>query len=195
MPKTIEFWFDIGSPAAYLAWTQLPKLAKATGAKIEMKPMLLGAVFQAIGNTTPMAVAPKGAYLVRDLGRYAARYGVPLGLPKDFPINSMALMRGALVAAQDGKLDAYLAAVYPAIFGKRLAMNDMATVGRVLAEAGFDPARFAARIAEQPIKDKLKANTEEAVKRGVFGAPTFFVGEEMFFGQDRLDWVEAAAKG
>ena len=159
MPKTIEFWFDIGSPAAYLAWTQLPKLAKATGAKIEMKPMLLGAVFQAIGNTTPMAVAPKGAYLVRDLGRYAARYGVPLGLPKDFPINSMALMRGALVAAQDGKLDAYLAAVYPAIFGKRLAMNDMATVGRVLAEAGFDPALFAARIAEQPIKDKLKANT------------------------------------
>lgn len=194
MGKTIEFWFDVGSPAAYLAWTQLAKLKAATGGTIAMKPMLLGAVFQATGNRTPMVVPPKGAYLMVDFARYAKRYGVPLGLPKDFPINTMALMRGALVADDEGRLDAYLDAVYPAIFAKRLPMADMATVGQVLKDAGFDPARFAERIGEQGIKDRLKANTEEAVRRGIFGAPTFFVGDEMFFGQDRLDWVEAAAK-
>jgi len=195
MPKTIEFWFDVGSPAAYLAWTQLAKLKATTGASIAMKPMLLGAVFQATGNRTPMVVPAKGAYLMNDLGRYAKRYGVPLGIPKDFPVNTLPLMRGAIVAEEEGKLDAYLGAVYTAIFAKRLPMGDMATVGQVLTEAGFDPARFAARIGEQAVKDKLKANTEDAVRRGIFGAPTFFVGQEMFFGQDRLDWVEAAAKG
>ncbi|MBM3558190.1 MAG: 2-hydroxychromene-2-carboxylate isomerase [Alphaproteobacteria bacterium] len=195
MAKSIEFWFDVGSPAAYLAWTQLGGLAKRTGASVVLKPMLLGGVFQAIGNRSPVEVAPKGRYFLIDMGRYAKRYGVPLRLPKGFPINTLPLMRGALVAEKRGELERYLGAVWPAIFDAALPMGDMATVGQVLAKAGLDPAAYAAGIQDPAIKDRLKALTEEAVNKGVFGAPTFFIGEEMFWGQDRLDWVEAAARG
>lgn len=194
MSKRLEFFFDVGSPFTYLAYTQLPTLTEATGAEIVWRPMLLGGVFKATGNVSPIEIPPKGAYMGHDLIRWAARLGVPFKNNPHFPIMTIALMRGAVVAQEEGDLDRYLAAVFPAIWVEGENMNEIETVAKVLTRAGFDAAHYGARLQEQPVKDKLRANTEEAVSRGVFGAPTFFVGADMFWGQDRLDFVAQALK-
>lgn len=192
--KTVEFWFDVGSPAAYLAWTQLPRIARETGAEVAYRPFLLGGVFQATGNKSPMEVPAKGRYMQDDLARFAVRYGVPFRHNPHFPINTLALMRGAvgLQMREPRRLDAYLDAVFRAIWVDGQAMNDASVVAGVLQQAGFDPQQFAALTADPAVKEQLKAVTQEAVARGVFGAPTFFVGPRMFWGQDRIDFVKEA---
>jgi 2-hydroxychromene-2-carboxylate isomerase len=192
--RSVEFYFDVGSPAAYLAYTQLPHLCADTGAELIWKPMLLGGVFQATGNRSPVEVAPKGAYMTDDLKRFARRYGVPYEHNPHFPINTLLLMRGAtaLQMHEPDRLRAYLDAVFPAIWVEGCNMNEPATVGAVLQQAGFDATRILAMASEQEVKDRLKAVTQEAVARGVFGAPTMFVGSQMFWGQDRLDFVREA---
>ncbi|SDS76813.1 2-hydroxychromene-2-carboxylate isomerase [Halopseudomonas sabulinigri] len=194
MSKTIEFYFDVGSPASYLAWTQLDALAERTGASIELKPMLLGGVFMATGNSSPATVPAKGAHSRIDMQRYAQRYGVTLNQNPFFPINTLQLMRGAAAYQGSADFDRYLETIFTAMWIDELDMGQPEIVGKVLAKGGFDPAEVMAKVSDPAVKEQLKATTEEAVKRGVFGAPTFFVGDEMFFGQDRLDWVEAAAK-
>ena len=194
MTKTVDFYFDFGSPAAYLAYTQLPKLASDTGASVVMKPMLLGGVFQATGNRPPISVPLKGSYLFQDLNRYAKRYGVPFNMNPHFPINTITLMRAAsgLQLHNDARFDLYCATIFKAIWVNSGNMNDLAVVGSVLHEAGFDGAAMLALSSLQEVKDLLKAQTQAAVDRGIFGAPTFFVGNEMFWGQDRLDFVRDA---
>jgi 2-hydroxychromene-2-carboxylate isomerase len=194
MSKTVEFFFDFGSPASYLAWTQLPKIAAAAGAQIVWKPMLLGGVFKATGNASPVTVAAKGKWMMGDLGRFAARYGVPMKMPPNFPVNTLAMMRGAvgLQMRQPPDFERYVKAMYEAMFAKGLNMGDPDVVTGVLTANGFDAAAFAALTADPAVKQGLVANTEEAVARGVFGAPTMFVGDEMHFGQDRLDFVAQA---
>jgi 2-hydroxychromene-2-carboxylate isomerase len=194
MSKTIEFYFDVGSPASYLAWTQLDALAERTGAQIELKPMLLGGVFMATGNSSPATVPAKGAYSRIDMQRYAQRYGVTLNQNPFFPINTLQLMRGAVACQGTEDFARYLKTVFTAMWVDELDMGQPEVVGKVLAKGGFDPAGVMAKVSDPTVKEQLKSATEEAVRRGVFGAPTFFVGDEMFFGQDRLDWVEAAAK-
>ncbi len=196
--KTVEFYFDFGSPAAYLAWTQLPALCANAGAELIFKPMLLGGVFQATGNRSPVEVPAKGRYVRQDFERHAARYGVPLHFNPHFPINTLVLMRGATaMQMHDGgaRFGDYCHAVFRAMWVDEKDMNDPAVVGQVLQTAGFDAAEFLARVGQQSVKDRLKAVTEEAVARGVFGAPTMFVGTEMFWGQDRLDWVREVLAG
>ena len=193
--KTVEFYFDFGSPAAYLAWTQLSGLCAKAGAELVFKPMLLGGVFQATGNRSPVEVPAKGRYVRQDFERHAARYGVPLRFNPHFPINTLVLMRGATaLQMQDGgaRFDDYCATVFRAMWVDEKNMNDPAVVGAVLQGAGFDATEFLALVGQQPVKDRLKAVTEEAVARGVFGAPTMFVGAQMFWGQDRLEWVREA---
>ena len=192
--KTIVFYFDLGSPAAYLAATQLPHIAADTGATLDWKPMLLGGVFQATGNRSPAEVKPKAPYMNRDLQRFARRYGVPFAHNPHFPINTLLLMRGAtgLQMQQPDRFAAYIKAMYDAIWVDGLDMNDPAVVGAALQAAGFDAAAVLALANAQATKDRLKATTQEAVERGVFGAPTMFVGDEMFWGQDRLDFVREA---
>jgi 2-hydroxychromene-2-carboxylate isomerase len=194
MAKTLEFYFDVGSPAAYLAWTQVPRLAQETGASLEYKPMLLGGVFQATSNKSPMEVPAKGRYMQDDLRRFAERYGVAYQHNPHFPINTLMLMRGAIgVQMRDpGKLVAYGDAVFRAIWVDGKNMNDPATVGGVLHAAGFDPQALLALTADAEVKERLKTATQEAVSRGVFGAPTFFVDGRMYWGQDRLDFVKQA---
>ncbi len=196
MTQTVEFYFDVGSPAAYLAWSQLPGLAASTGAAIDCKPMLLGGVFQATGNRSPTDIASKGRYLMDDLERFARRYQVSFSQNPYFPINTLTLMRGAtgLQMRDEARLVAYVDAVYRAIWVEAMNMNDPATVAAVLASAGFDAAALLALAAEPEVKERLKAVTQEAVARGVFGAPTFFVGGQMYWGQDRLDFVKEALK-
>jgi 2-hydroxychromene-2-carboxylate isomerase len=192
MSKAVEFYFDVGSPAAYLAWTQLPRIARDAGAEIEYRPFLLGGVFQATGNRSPMEVPAKGQYMQDDLQRFARRYGVPFAHNPHFPINTLTLMRGAigLQMREPARMVPYVDAVYRAIWVEGKNMNDPATVGKALQQAGFAPEQLLALASDPAVKDHLKAETQEAVARGVFGAPTFFVGQDMFWGQDRLDFVK-----
>lgn len=192
--KTLEFWFDVGSPAAYLAWTQLPRLARDTGAQVAYRPMLLGGVFQATGNRSPMEVPAKSRWMNEDLARFARRYGVEFRHNPHFPINTLMLMRGALglQMRQPDRLLPYCDAVFRAIWVEGRNMNEPAEVAAALQQAGFDPQSVLALTQDPDVKEQLKTVTQEAVARGVFGAPTFFVGEQMFWGQDRLDFVKEA---
>jgi 2-hydroxychromene-2-carboxylate isomerase len=194
--KSFEYWFDFGSPAAYLAFTQIPKLEAETHSKAVYRPMLLGGVFQATGNQSPASVPAKGAYTFKDFDRFAKRYGVPFNHNPHFPINTLLLMRGAVgLQAQDpSRFMAYCSAMFNAIWVASLNMNDPGVVGATLQKAGFDPQALLTLANEPNTKEALKTATQEAVTRGAFGAPTFFVGNQMFWGQDRLDFVKEALK-
>jgi 2-hydroxychromene-2-carboxylate isomerase len=194
--KTFDFYFDFGSLASYLAHTQLPKMCTETGASANLLPMLLGGVFQATGNASPMTVPAKGRYVFLDFKRFADGYGVPLNTNPHFPIITTTLMRmvTALQMHKDPRMQNFMDAVYQAIWVDSLNMNDPVIVGQVLSDAGFDAAALLAMANDQATKDQLKAVTTKAVERGVFGAPSFFVGEEMFWGQDRIEQVKAALK-
>ena len=197
MSKTVEFLFDVGSPYTYLAYHQLPKIAQMHGATIVWTPVLLGGIFQATGNKSPAEVPTKGLYSNVDLQRWAKAYGVTFQMTPHFPINTLPLMRGAVAMQLRGEVEfhRYLEAVFSALFERPRNLNLPAEIGAVLIDAGLDPLEFMAQIGNQAVKDRLKQNTTNAVSRGVFGAPTFFVGDEMYWGQDRLQFVaEALAK-
>jgi len=192
MGKVLEFLFDVGSPASYIAYRRVPEIAARTGATVRYEPFLLGGVFKATGNHSPAEIPAKGAWTSVDLARFAARHGVPFQRNPFFPINTLHLMRGAAGLKDDPRFMAYLDAVFDAMWRDPKNLGDPAEMAPVLARAGVGGDEFMALIADEATKARLKATTEDAVARGAFGAPTFFVGEEMFFGQDRLDWVEEA---
>jgi len=194
MSKQVEFFFDVGSPASYLAWTQLASIAQRHNAEIVWRPMLLGAVFQAVGNTSPAAVPAKGAYMLKDLKRFSAIYDVPFRFNPFFPVNTMQLMRGVTAYLETPKFESYLSAIFKALWAEKLNMESPEVVAEVLSKVGIDATDFMARISEPEVKARLKSSTEEAVARGVFGAPSFFVNGEMLFGQDRLSFVEDALR-
>jgi 2-hydroxychromene-2-carboxylate isomerase len=197
MTQQVEFFFDVGSPASFLAWTQLPGICEAAGATLVHRPFLLGGVFQATGNKSPMEVPAKGKYVFDDLLRHARRYQVPLKQNPYFPINTLLLMRGA-VAMQihhPERFFAYVDAVFRAIWIHGRDMNDGSVVAGVLQQAKLDPATVMAEVTASDVKAALRATTDEAIARGVFGAPTMFVGDLMVFGQDRLDVVREALAG
>ncbi len=192
MSKTVEFIFDVGSPTAYLAWTQLGAMCERTGAQLQLTPVLLGGIFKATGNNPPGAVPAKGMYMMRDLARYAQRYQVPLNMNPHFPVNTLLPMRVATAAIGTPEQDTVGGALFVAMWKAPCKLSEPEALSRVLTEAGLDAGHWLERAGDEGVKDTLKANTEAAVKRGVFGAPTLFVGNEMFFGQDRLDFVEEA---
>jgi 2-hydroxychromene-2-carboxylate isomerase len=194
MRKTVEFFFDLGSPATYLAYTQLPDLCAATGAQLIYKPMLLGGVFKTTGNASPATVPAKGRYMFQDLARYAQRYNVPLKFNPHFPINTLQLMRavtGIQMRQPERFLD-FIDCLFRALWVEGRHLGDMSVVAAVLAEHGFDPEEILALTNDDEVKAALKDNTEHAIQRGVFGAPSLFVGNQLFFGQDRLDFVREA---
>ena len=195
MTRTFDFYFDFVSPATFVAHKRLPAILARTGATVRHVPMLLGAVFKATGNNTPLAVPAKGRYLFQDLGRYCARHAIDLKASPYFPINTLPLLRGAIAYQRLDRFQPYADAVFDAIWAKPRNLNDPTEIAALLTDAGFDPAEFRALIDAPEVKDNLKVNTEEAIERGVFGAPTFFIGDQIFFGQDRLDWVEEALNG
>jgi 2-hydroxychromene-2-carboxylate isomerase len=194
--KSVDFYFDFGSPAAYLAYTQIGRIAADAGAQLNWRPMLLGGVFQATGNHSPATVVAKGKWMNIDLARFARRYGVPFEHNPFFMINTLTMMRAAagLQLHGDARFGRYLDAMFRATWVDQQNLNDPAVVGQVLQAAGFDPAAMLALASQQDVKDHLKQLTEAAVQRGVFGAPTMFVGDEMFWGQDRLDFVREALR-
>lgn len=192
--KQVEFFFDVGSPYSYLAYHQLPKIAQAKGAQIVWRPMLLGGVFQATGNSSPATIPAKGHYSNVDLERWAKHFGVPIQQNPHFPINTLQLMRGAvgMQLRSEAEFHRYLAAIFSAMFEHPRNLGDLQELAAVLEAAGISPTLILELVQDDRIKQTLRKTTEEAVARGVFGAPTFFVGDEMFWGQDRLHFVEAA---
>ena len=195
MARTLEFYFDYGSPYSYLADTQVEAIAKRTGAALARKPMLLGGVFKATGNASPMTVELKSKWSAFDMPMWARHYDVPFNRNPFFPVNTLALMRGAVAAEIDGLFEQYHPAMYKAMWVDGRNLNDINEVAAVLTEAGLDARKFSQRIQDQDVKDRLKATTDSAVERGVFGAPTMFVEDVMFFGNDRLPFVEMALRG
>lgn len=194
MAKTVDFYFDFVSPAAYLAWTQLPKICADGGAQLVYKPMLLGGVFLEAGNKAPLTVPLKGHYLMVDLKRCARRLGVAFHPNPHFPFNTVTLMRMAVALLQQGggRFGGFCSAIFQSIWVNSADLSDPSVVATVLSQAGFDPQALLALASEPEVKDALKVATEAAVQRGVFGAPTMFVGDQMFWGQDRLDFVREA---
>lgn len=199
--KTVELIFDFGSPNAYLTLGVLPALLEKTGAKLVITPCLLGGIFKATGNKAPMLqfadIPAKLAYEGLEMQRFIRKHGLTkFRMNPHFPVNTLAIMRGAIVAEDEGHLDAYVRAVNSAMWEQGLKMDDPEIIATFLSANGFDGSTILARTQEDAIKARLVANTEAAVARGVFGIPTFFVGSEMFFGKDRLDQVlEAVSQG
>jgi 2-hydroxychromene-2-carboxylate isomerase len=192
--RRLEFFFDYGSPYSYLADTQLGTLAARTGAAIVYQPMLLGGVYKATGNQSPLQhpVEAKRRYGALELRRWVAHYGVPFRSNPFFPIDTLPIMRTCVAALREGVFEPFHRAVYPAFWAEGLNLGDADVFAGVLAQAGLDAKRLRERAAEPELKAELRATTELAVRRGVFGAPTFFVADEMFFGADRLPFVEQA---
>jgi 2-hydroxychromene-2-carboxylate isomerase len=194
MRKTLEFFFDLGSPATYLAYTQLPALCAETAAQLVYQPMLLGGVFKATGNASPITVPAKGRYMFDDLARYAQRYQVTLRFNPHFPINTLVLMRAVtgIQMRQPERFDDFVDCLFRALWVEGLHLGDPTVVANVLTEHGFDPEEVLALANDESVKTALKNKTEQAVQRGVFGAPSLFVGNQLFFGQDRLEFVREA---
>lgn len=194
MRKTVDFFFDVGSPASYLAWTQLPGMCESHGAELVYRPMLLGGVYQATGNSSPATIPVKARYWQLDYERHARRYGVPFKENVHFPIITLFLMRAVtgVQLRRPEQLQQLLGCVFKALWIDALNLNEPQLTADILKAGGFDPAEIERLTQDPETKAALKATTEEAVKRGVFGAPTIFVGDQMFFGQDRMDFVREA---
>jgi 2-hydroxychromene-2-carboxylate isomerase len=156
--------------------------------------MLLGGVFKATGNASPVSVPAKGRWMGDDIARWARRYGVPFEFNPHFPINTLTLMRGAVGVQmhEPARLTAYLDGVFNALWRDKRPVGEAAELADVLGAAGWSADDFGALVSDPAVKARLIALTDEAVARGVFGAPTCFVGDDMFFGQDRLDFVREA---
>lgn len=191
----LEFFFDYGSAYSYLADTQVAAVAARAGAELVYRPMLLGGVFKATGNASPATLPSKGIYMLKDLHRWAARYGVPFAYNPHFPVNTLKLMRMAVAAQRLGVFPAYHAAVFRSMWAEERNLGEPAQIEALLKQAGLDAAALFAESERDEVKQALKSATDEAVERGAFGAPAMFVGEEMFWGNDRLDFVEAALRG
>ena len=192
MPHSIEFLFDVGSPTAYLAWTQLPGLAKRTGAEIKLTPILLGGLFNGSGNHSPAVVPAKRSYIAADCARFAERFGVPFHQNPHFPVNTLMAMRAIAGADLEGAMDVVAAAAFEAMWIDGVNLGDPTELETFANKSGIGIDAIAGGITSDTAKAHLRANTDNAVQRDAFGAPTFFVNNEMFFGQDRLDGVEAA---
>ena len=195
MPPRIDFYFDFGSPNAYLSYKVIPTIEARVGRVFDLKPALLGGVFKATGNQSPAVslagIPTKAAYERREMERFIARHGLTrFRFNPAFPINTLHMMRGVVLAKRLGVFDAYVEAVYAAMWEEQLNMGELDVFHAVLDRAGLPTQAFQDHIGDADVKQGLIAATDEAIARGVFGSPTFFVGPEMFFGKDRLRDVE-----
>lgn len=194
MKESIELCFDFGSPTTYLAYHRLKWIEKNHSVDLTLTPVLLGGIFKATSNQSPVMVPLKGAWMNTDLQRYAELYDVSMTFNPHFPINTLYLMRGAVAAQTMGVFDRYVETVFDAMWKAPVNMGDPSVVTQVLNDAGIDATEIF-RLIEQPeIKEVLKTNTESAVNRGVFGCPATFFKDELYFGQDRLFFIERQLK-
>mgnify|MGYP003600493704 FL=1 len=192
--KSVEFYFDLGSPYSYLAYYRLLQMAEQQEIQIVYKPILLGGVFKATGNRSPIEIPVKGAYSILDMQRWAEYYQIPMQMNPHFPMNTLTLMR-ILTGVQLLHLEKFeqvLKLLFDAMFGTPQNLNELTVLAEVLKPSGFSVEDIMSMVQSDVVKQKLITETEQAIQRGLFGAPTFFVGDEMYWGQDRLHFVEQA---
>ena len=192
--KSVEFYFDLGSPYSYLAYYRLLQMAERQEIQIVYKPILLGGVFKATGNRSPIEIPVKGAYSILDMQRWAEYYHIPMQMNPHFPMNTLTLMR-ILTGVQLLHLEKFeqvLKLLFDAMFGTPQNLNEPTVLAEVLKPSGFSVEDIMSIVQSDVVKQKLITETEQAIQRGLFGAPTFFVGDEMYWGQDRLHFVEQA---
>ena len=192
--KSVEFYFDLGSPYSYLAYYRLLQMAEQQEIQIVYKPILLGGVFKATGNRSPIEIPVKGAYSILDMQRWAEYYQIPMQMNPHFPMNTLTLMRiltGVQLLSLE-KFEQVLKLLFDAMFGTPQNLNEPTVLAEVLEPSGFSVEDIMSMVQSDVVKQKLITETEQAIQRGIFGAPTFFVGDEMYWGQDRLHFVEQA---
>ena len=192
--KTVEFQFDFGSPNAYLAHRVIPQIEARTGATFVYTPVLLGGLFKLTNNQSPMmafaGIPNKIAYENLEMRRFITRHNIPFAMNPHFPVNTLLLMRMATAAAMDGGLGPYVDAAFSLMWETPRKMDDPQVVTSELAAAGIDVERLMKRAQEDDVKQRLLATTENAASRGAFGSPTFFVGDDIYFGKNTLRDVE-----
>jgi 2-hydroxychromene-2-carboxylate isomerase len=191
----VEFHFDFGSPNAYLAHLVVPEIERRTGVSFEYLPVLLGGVFKATGNVSPAVslrgIRNKGEYAALETRRFLARHGITQYVwNPHFPVNTLQIMRGAVAAQRLGCFQRYVGEVYRHMWAEPKQLDDPEVIRASLLASGLPADKLLARASEPDVKQELIANTERSVARGVFGSPSFFVGDELFFGKDRLREVE-----
>lgn len=189
---TLEFFYDFTSPYSWLASTQVEAVAARAGGQVRWRPFLVGGVFKATGNRAPLETPAKGRHMLVDLHRWARRYGLTLRFPRAFPLSSMLALRCALAAEGEGKLVPFSQAVFRAAFEEERDIASPEVLAALAAGVGLDGAALLAAAPGQ--KEALARQTAEAVERGAFGAPALFVGDELFVGNDRLDFAEQALR-
>ena len=192
--KSVEFYFDLGSPYSYLAYYRLLQMAEQQEIQIVYKPILLGGVFKATGNRSPIEIPVKGVYSILDMQRWAEYYQIPMQMNPHFPMNTLTLMR-ILTGVQLLHLEKFeqvLKLLFDAMFGTPQNLNEPTVLAEVLKPSDFSVEDIMSMVQSDVVKQKLITETEQAILRGIFGAPTFFVGDEMYWGQDRLHFVEQA---
>lgn len=195
MDVRVEYHFDFGSPNAYLAHRVVPEVEERTGVKFTYVPVLLGGVFKLTGNASPaitlQGILNKPAYEKLEMQRFIARHGITdFEFNPHFPVNTLQIMRGAVVAEREGIAREYIDAVFHHMWVKPLKMDDPGVIRAALEESGIDAEKILASTTDAEVKSELIENTQSSVDRGVFGAPSFFVGDELYFGKDRLRDVE-----
>ena len=196
-PLKVEFHFDFGSPNAYLAELMLPEIERRTGVKFEYVPVLLGGVYKATGNMSPFdslrGIKNKSEYNALETQRFLRRHNITKFKSNPFfPVNTLMLMRGAVAAQFEGMFEPYFRAAYRHMWEEPKKMDDLEIFRNAFVSSGIDIDKLIARAQQDDVKKKLIENTNDAVARGTFGSPTFFVGDEIFFGKDRLRDVEEA---
>ena len=200
MGQSVEFLFDFGSPNAYLAHEAIPAIEKRSGAKFVYVPILLGGIFKATNNKSPAetlaGVKNKPEFAKIETQRFIERFDVaPLVWNPFFPVNTLNLMRAAIAAQFEGVFEKYVQAAFHHMWREPKKMDDPQVAVKALTESGLDGAKLFARAQETDVKARLIENTQNAVERGAFGSPTFFVGKEMFFGKEQLREVEEMVLG
>ena len=200
MGQKVEFLFDFGSPNAYLSHEAIPAIEKRTGASFEYVPILLGGIFKATNNRSPVetlaGVKNKPEFMQLETERFIKRFNVqPYVWNPYFPINTLNLMRGAVAAQSEGVFKKYVEAAFHHMWREPKKMDDPQVAVKALTESGLDGARLLTRAQDADVKAKLIENTQKAVERGAFGSPTFFVGSEIFFGKEQLREVEELVTG
>jgi len=197
MTKTVDFYFDFASPNAYLSHQVVPGIEERTGTKFNYIPVLLGGIFKATSNKPPMeaffGILNKNEYQSVEMKRFQERHGIDkFKMNPHFPVMSLQIIRGAVGAQQDGYLDKYIDEVLKHMWEEPKKMDDPEVIKEAFTESGFDADRLMNQMQDPDIKAQLIENTENAVKRGTFGIPTFFVGDDIYFGKDTLWQVEEA---
>ena len=196
MGKKLEFFYDCSSPWTYLAFSKIEDVVRRHNADLVWRPILVGGVFNAVNpsvyETRERPVKPKARYYAKDLQDWAHLYGLKIGQPTVFPVNSVKAMRGAFVADEHGKLSAYSRQVFERYWSEDRDISKDEVLRQIVREVGLDEREYFAKIGAQQYKDQLKRYTDELIERGGFGSPTIFVDGAMFFGNDRLILVEHA---